>query len=284
MIENTGFPIVMTANDPFDQKFSTLRKKAKLIEFHTLSYITIANVLKDICKTQKIEYDDESINALACRASGDLRSAIIDLFILCAGSNKLSIKDMDGLFDRKRELSILDGVTRILKTTDIKNALSALEDVDEDLKETFLWIDENLPKEYKNPEDIEKAYNALSRADVFNGRIKRWQYWRFLVYVNFFLTAGVAMAKKDKYSGFTKIERPGRILKMWISNAKNDTKKKIAQKLSKITHKSAKYSFNVVPFIQIMCQHDNKFHEQIAKDLKLDEKEKDWLAEKEVKI
>lgn len=42
----------------------------------------------------------------------------------------------------------------------------------------FLWIEENIPYEYKG-EELARAYDALSIADVFRGRIHRQQHWRF---------------------------------------------------------------------------------------------------------
>jgi len=41
----------------------------------------------------------------------------------------------------------------------------------------------NLPKEYTKAEDLAKAYENLSLADVYFGRIRRWQYYRFYVYI-----------------------------------------------------------------------------------------------------
>ena len=52
------------------------------------------------------------------------------------------------------------------------------------------WIEENIPEEY-GKEDLEKAFDMLSRADVFRGRIMRRQYYRFMVYQIAFLTASI---------------------------------------------------------------------------------------------
>ena len=46
IIEDSAWPIVMTITDPYDQKFSKLRKKSEMIEFHTLNYLSVNNVLK----------------------------------------------------------------------------------------------------------------------------------------------------------------------------------------------------------------------------------------------
>jgi len=47
----------------------------------------------------------------------------------------------------------------VFKTTDLKVALSAFDNVDENLDKMSLWIDENLPSEYKNPIELARAYH-----------------------------------------------------------------------------------------------------------------------------
>ncbi len=54
VIQETKVPIIITSNDPFSQKLTPLRAKCKTIEFGTLSYLTIANILRNICEKEKI--------------------------------------------------------------------------------------------------------------------------------------------------------------------------------------------------------------------------------------
>src|SRR3989344_970244 len=108
------------------------------------------------------------------------------------------------------------------------------------MEKIFLWIDENLPREYDKPDDLAKAYDVLSRADVMYGRISRWQHWRFLSYVSELLTAGIAVSKKEKYSKFVQYQPTQRILKIWIANQKYLKRKAIAQKIAGATHSSVK--------------------------------------------
>ena len=279
LIDKTSFPIVMTANEPWNQRFANLRRKSKLIAFNKLSYTSVMSCLKRICHSEGIEYEAEALENLARRADGDLRAALTDLFILARHDNKLTKAKLMLLFDRRREISIIEAVMRVLKTRDAGVALKALDDVEEDYDELMLWLDENLPKEYKKPEELSKAYNWLSLADIFRGRIRRWQYWRFLAYIRIFLGAGVALAKKEKYHGFTKIERGRRILNIWIWNRKNQIRQSIAVKLADALHCSKSYAFReLVPFVQLMAQHDRTLFKAMSEELGLDEKEEEWLA------
>ena len=66
-----------------------------------------------------------------------------------------------------------------------------------ELSQITLWVEKNIPKECKGRE-LAQAFDALSKADVFKGRIYRQQHWRFLVYQNFLLSAGMSAAKNKR--------------------------------------------------------------------------------------
>ncbi len=276
LLKETAFPIVLTANEPFEKKFSALRKVVQLIEFEKLEYKVVMDVLKAICEKEGVGFEPEALEGLSRRADGDLRAAIIDLFLLTRLNRSLTRKTMENLDARKRELSITEGLKRIFKTKNVEVALSALNDVNMD--EALLWIDENLPKEYTKAEELDKAYDCISKADVFRGRIRRWQYWRFLVYVNAMLTAGIAIAKQSKYAKIVNYERSKRILKIWIYNRKNLLRKSIAEKLGKVVHSSSRRAFKQsVPFVKHMFQNSKEFAAKFTAELELDEKEIEWL-------
>ena len=57
----------------------------------------------------------------------------------------------------------------------------------------LLSIHDNLPLHYKNPEKLAIAYEALSKADVFRGRIQNEE-WRLLKYVFEFLSQSTTIA------------------------------------------------------------------------------------------
>ena len=257
IIDKSTFPIVMTANDPYDKKFSTLRKKSNMIEFRTLAYPSVLSVLKRIANKEDIDYNETALTALARRAGGDLRGAVNDFQTLSQHTKKLTNEDVDELSGRRQTESMVNALIRIFKTTKPEIALPALNDVEEDIDKIFLWIDENLPKEYKKNGDLAKAFDNLSLADVYRGRIRRWQYWRFLVYIYDLLTAGIALSKKEKYPGFNKYTRTKRILRMWQFNQKNSKRKAIAEKIAEKTHTSSKRVIqDTLPYIKYIIEKD----------------------------
>ena len=182
---------------------------------------------------------------------GDLRGALIDLQI-CSGDKNFTIEKVNTLSDRKRTESITNALMIIFKSSSVEVALPVLDDVDVDMDELFFWMDENLPKEYLTAQVLARAYEHLARADVFYGRIKRQQHWRFLVYVSNLLSAGISSAKDEKNPEFVKYTPTMRILRMWQAKMKNAKKKEIAAKLAAVTHTSEKVAREQVPYFQAM--------------------------------
>ncbi len=274
-LEKSCFPVILTANDPFDSKFSALRKCSKMIEYGKLDYKSIVQILQNVCAKENIVTEEKALSALSRQADGDVRSALIDLQVLSTAGNKLLYSDITSLSDRKRTDTIMNALVKIFKSSSVDNALPALDDIDMDLNEVFLWLDENLPKEYLSPSALAKAYEHLSRADVFNHRIKRWQHWRFLVYINNFLTAGISSAKEKRNTEMVEYKPTTRILKLWMAKQKLAKKKEIAEKLGVATHSSAKSSFEYVAYLQQLVKKGGG--EAIIKELELNEEEVEWL-------
>ncbi len=274
LLEKSTFPVVMTAANPWEQKLSPLRQKSELLELKPPGYLDILHVLKNICENEGIKYDDQSLKTLARRSGGDIRSAVNDLESISV-KKEITSESVDSLSDRNRVESMLNALVKIFKSNDINIAIDAFSNVDEDFDKQFLWIDENIPVEYKKPEDLSRAYDSLSRADVFMGRIRRRQHWRFLVYVNAMLSAGIACAKHEKYPGFTAYKPTGRILKLWRAKMKYQKRKGIAQKIAQKTHTSSSRALHdTLPFVKNMAKNGNK---EIAEWLELDREEHDWL-------
>ena len=138
--------------------------------------------------------------------------------------------------------------------------------------EIILWVEENIPTEYAG-EELFKAYEALSKVDIFKGRIYKQQYWRFLVYENILLSYGISASKKNVKTGFTSYKKPTRILKIWLNNQRTAKKKSIAIKYAKYVHVGQKRAMQEFPIIkQIINSNPN-----IQKELKLNEEEIEYL-------
>ncbi|MCB9362734.1 replication factor C large subunit [Candidatus Woesearchaeota archaeon] len=277
LIKDTKFPIFITANDPWDKKFSALRKEAEMTEFRTLSYISITNLLKHICKEEEVSYDEDDLKTIARRCGGDARAAINDLQMVLGTKKVLEKNDLLALSERDQQDSITNALMKVFKTTDPEVAITAFDNIPEDVNEVFLWVAHNLPREYKKPEDLVRAYDAISRADVFQGRIRRRQHWRYLVYVYALLSAGVATAKDEKYKGFTSYEQTKRILMLWQAKMKYEKRNSISEKIAEKTHTSKKRVIqDVLPFFKEMYKSMDR--SAVDDDLELSKEEIAWLV------
>ena len=271
LINNSRYPVILTANDPWDQKFRDIRKVSVMVNIPRLNSRDIKKKLLEIARKEGLRVDDEAISMLARNSSGDLRAAINDLETLSRGSRHITLQDVKSLGWRERETEIFEALGRILKSTSIDTSIGAFDYVDMDLNEAMLWLEKNIPKEYKNIDDLARAMDALSIADIYMGRITRRQYYRLMVYASLFMTSGVALAKREKYPGFTKMDKPTRILKIWMANQKNEKKKQLAEIMARRMHTSKRVAYrDVLPFI-IPLLRDKQQRERLAKWLRIDE-------------
>jgi len=239
LFKSCPYPIMLTANDPWDRSLNKLRKECNLIMFDRLDSKIIASILKKICIGEEIKYSDDDIRLLAIRASGDLRGAIIDLQTLVKDKtfDAASLQELTG---RMQKQSVMNGLALIYRSKDAKISSHAFNNVDIDYNTQFNWLEENTAYAYDDPEEWNFAYNYLSLADIFNKRIRRWQHWRFIVHINALSTIGVSLAKTKPYTKFITFKETKRFLKMWLAKNKNAAKINFSKRVAEKTHCSYK--------------------------------------------
>ena len=271
LIEKSCFPILITANNIWDKKFNPLRTKSEMIQLKDIDYKIILGVLREISNKENLNVSADILTSISVKSKGDLRAAINDLQII-SQLNETSIINPREINERNKEESIFTALQHIFKNSNIdESMIKVFDEVDMSIDELFLWMDENIPLEYKG-EELVKAYDALSQADVFRGRIYRKQYWRFLIYEYFLLSGGIAASKDYNKTGFTSYKKPSRILKIWLNNQRTMKKKSICIKYAKHTHISIKRAMRDFLLIKTILQN-----EKIRKELKLDEEEINYL-------
>ena len=276
LIEISDYPIVMIANELKNPALSQLKRKSIAIKFEPISAAETYNLLSKIARHETVNIEDSLLKTLSYLSGGDIRGAITDLQSL-SFSKEIKKADLDTLGSRNKLELISNALIKIFKSSDMNIASSALSNISEDIDECFLWLEENIPNEYKKPDDLARAYDALSLADVYRGRIRNRQHWRFLVYANSLATSGIALAKKQKYSHIVKYNRSSRILNMWIAKSRYANRKNIAQKLSSKMHASKKELIkNSIPYLKIIFKN-KKMANEIAREYDLSPEEINWL-------
>lgn len=265
ILEETKHPIIMTCNDVWQSKLVQLRGKCKLIEMKAISPTAIASIIRTVAEKEGILRDSSFFTQIAIKSQGDVRAALNDLQSY-ALSGTIAVNTAE---KRDVEDTIFNILRRLFKER--QDFLNLFDTTRLSLDEILLWLEENIPREYKN-EALARAYHALGNADVFRGRIYRNQSWRFLIYQNIFQSAGVSYAKAATNSGFTKYEPPKRILKIWMSNQKIVQKKSIAKKYARLVHCSTKRALRDFTLLHPILQRPD-----VQAQLRLSEEEMEFL-------
>lgn len=270
-IAKSTFPIIVTGQDIFDKKLAPIKKSCLTVEFSELKASNIKIIIKNILDKEKIKLDEKIIDKVSQECGGDARAALNDIFYYAL----INSSDCeDNTSNRTRTDTISGALTRVLKSKDMSIVLGAYDNVEEDLDKIFLWLDENMPKEYVELEDLSKSYDELALANRFYGRIRKWQYYRFYVYCYQLLSAGVALAKKTKYNIPPNYKQPMRLLKYWQANMTYAKRKSIVEKIAEKTHTSAKRVLqDVFPLIHTALIKNSK----LAEEFDLSDEEISWL-------
>jgi len=267
-INMSYYPLILTCNDVWQSKLSPVRQKSKLVEMKQLKLGDIIKILLSIADKEELNKSPVFLKKIAIKSQGDLRAAINDL------ESYSQVNEIDADIDIEEKRDIQENIFNILRRLfkERGDFLRLFDNSELSLDQILLWIEENIPKEYKN-ESLAKAYYALGQADVFRGRIYKNQSWRFLVYQNAFQSAGISYAKDIPLDGFTKYEKPKRILKIWLNNQKVAKKKSISQKYARFVHCSSKRAMRDFNLLKPILKQ-----ESVQKKLKMSEDEIAYLS------
>jgi len=259
IIRITKQPIILIANDYYELTKGSgveLKKLCRVIAFKKVGEIEIINILKKICRAENIEAGERVLYQIAHRCDGDVRSAINDLQSI-SYNKKITVDMLSNIGRREREREIFTGLRNIFRALDLRTAIKEAREIDESPDNLILWIDENLPLEYKNTDDLARAYKFLSKSDVFLGRVHRRQYYGLWSYASELMSGGVAVSKKHSYREFTKYNFPEWLLRMSRSKEYRQIKLQIAKKFSSIMHCSKRKVLEILPIIKYLFLKDN---------------------------
>jgi len=269
LLSKSAFPIIITANDIWNKKFSMLRKKAEVVQLKEVDSREVLKILMEVCEKEDCVVSGDVLRGIAIRARGDIRAALNDLEVL---SRMDSDSLMQEVGDRDKEQSIFEALKKVFNGTGIDDEMiKVYDDVNMPIDDLFLWVEENLPIAYSG-EELCLALDRLSLADVYRGRIRRQRHYRFMVYEYFLLGAGIASVKEYDRSGWESYKKPSRILKIWLQNQRAAKKKSICVKYAKACHISVKTAMKDFMLLRVILNS-----EKIRKELDLSEDEIAYL-------
>jgi len=273
VVKNARGPVVLTANNAYEPRFAALRAYCLMLEFKKPSAGDVVKHLKRICEGEKLPADEAALKFIAQRSEGDVRSAVNDLQALGQGKERLTYEDVSWLGHRDRQDTIFNVLRMIMYAKTCSGAKQAVDLADVDIDFLFEWIYENVPSHFTDPHDLAKAMDALAVADIYRGRIRRTQEWGLLRYVIDFMTAGVAMARKNTHvSGFVPFRFPERIQMLSRSRAERAIQREIGVKIKAKNHISVvRATKEFIPYLKIIFQNNVEMAAGLAKWLHLNE-------------
>jgi len=280
VIKATQCPIVLTANNPYDPRFTTLRKHCLLIEFKKPPPSEVTKHLRKICLREGIEAEEEALRFIALRSGGDVRSAVNDLQALAQGKRRLTYDDVAWLAHRDRKEAIFNVLRLILYGRSCQEAKRAIDMADVDHDMLFEWIYENIPYHTPDPQDLARAMDALAKADLYRGRIRTTKDWGLTRYVVDFMTAGVAMAREGaRPATWTPLRFPERIRMLSRIKQERQLRLSIGRKIRKKCHiSSVRAVREVLPYLHIIFESNPKMAAGLARWLDLDQNMIRYLA------
>lgn len=277
VIKNSDQPIILIANDLYALS-KPLREAAEPIHFRSLLSSSIIKVLKRICSEEHIRCAPDALMKIAERTN-DLRSATNDLQAAAIGREEVTLADVSTA-ERDVPESIFKVIGLIFRGDDPEKALRAVRELDESPEDLVGWVDENLPREYRD-DDLERGFDALSKADMFLGRVKRRMDYGMWRYASFMMVAGVNRARHHRYGGYTKYSAPTYWQKLGRAKSSRTIRDSLAAKIGKHCHTSKREARAFyIPLLRTVFQ-DMEYAVGLSARLKLDEDEIAFLMEAE---
>ncbi len=232
LVDETAYPIVMTANSADDDRMKDVVRKCKLLSFSPVSHSDIIEVLKRICRAERIELSEESLSSIAERASGDLRAAISDLEAIASGTLG-SVSSAPA--PRDTLWPITEMLPRLFSSVDPSVARRILSNTDVDYEQVLLWVEENCPLHLQASSELDVGYEAFSLADLVLGRITRGQTWKLLSYFYDLLGTGLTQSRTKTPFRKSRYSRPSLPLLVWKGNKIGEKRVALLSKIARIS-------------------------------------------------
>jgi replication factor C large subunit len=253
IIEESLVPVIMAANDPDIEKLRPLKKVCLLVRFQQVRIPLVIALLQKICLLEHVKAEFEALERIAQNSKGDVRSAINDLQSLSEENHTLTLQDTMMLSSRNKDVSMDETLRRYFAAQSIAEVSSMLSFSNIDYDEFLMSVSDNLPKRYTDATELAKAFNYVSNADLFRGRIGT-ENWHLLKYFYNSLAEASSVNPKS-YKSFTLITPPIRIITLFWTKGKRNLLDAICAKIGTKCHVSvetAKQTF--VPYIRLILQ------------------------------
>jgi replication factor C large subunit len=254
LVKDSMSPVICTALDAY-RIVPAVRKSFRLVKFDKPGEAELARFAAKIRDEENLQINDRQLTQLARMSNGDLRSLVIDIEV-----TSLGVDTKPGY--RNFEENVFNTLKLIFKTTSIDNAKIAVENSEKDADELFGWLEQNIIEEYTDIEAAAKAFDYLSKADIFSARIIKRQSWSLQKYFSDLSVYGTALAKTRPSARFVAYKFP----------TFRRFNRKVLSKVAVALHTSTSHAAEYVPVIKMLSKKTD-----ICSQLGLDEDEAESL-------
>ncbi|BDR93229.1 replication protein C [Vulcanisaeta souniana JCM 11219] len=258
LIRESTWPIIMTANNPWDPKFRELRDEAAVIQLKPLGEDDILTILRRICNSEDIKCEEDALKLIAVASGGDVRAAINDLQAAAEGKKVLTRDDVT-VTERAHQFDMFKVLDRVFHARRFDEARSVTFLPSFDWESYYPWALDNIPSVYaKSMDAISSALDNLSLSDVVKGRIARTQEWELMPYMLELMTAGVALVhNKPPLARFVRLAFPERIRLMAKTKEIRQLRDTLINRLRIELHaSSSEVTLYYVPLLRLMASSD----------------------------
>ncbi len=240
LVRESQNPVILTANDLYaNSAMAPLRASCEVFQFKRINYLSMAKRGRELLKAQGIGFSEEAVTGLAKNSHGDFRSFLMDLQFFST-SGALDDSSLALASARERSQNIFSVLPKILGAKTVVEAREARFSAEVDPDLLSRWIEENLPRRFEESSDLARAFERFSRADVFEGRIRKRQEYSFKKYSGDLSTAGVALAAASaRPHGFVSYQFPTLLRRLSASKNARGTRLSAAKKIAHRTHSGA---------------------------------------------
>jgi replication factor C large subunit len=261
VIKDSRFPIILSANDPWKPKLRPLRQYCTMVKFNRIPYPSIAKRLREITEKEKVKADEGVLKDLARWASGDIRSAVLDLQLLSAGRDAVTDKDLEALGFRERKRTVLDVLPTLFFSGSLNASRKVIREVDKDPDEVFWWLESNLGVAYKDTTSLADGYELLAKADLFRSIVIKQQNWRFKAYM-IDMMSGISLFKDDHH-GFVPFKPPYRLIRLGQTRQRRALLNSLSKKLGGQLHCSGRViKREYLPYLRFMLLKGQEMPEE----------------------
>lgn len=247
IVKSSHCPIIITMNDFYEFRRKSagndIVENSVVLDFRQFQRVrdndyktfklSLLQRIRQIATEEGLVFDVAPVETAIERSRDDIRSILNDSL------SSFSFRDEERRpfesSERDSRTSIFDCMRDTFKSGNYEKILSDLMDRDFETEDYIMWIDQNIPREIHEPEDLASAYDLVSRADLFLGRVLHKQHYAFKGYAEE-IAAGVSFSIENRNSHFVKYDFPSTILKMSRLRDARESRKLLLTKLSRTCH------------------------------------------------